>query len=97
MTQLLMMLLLSLALAPMHIPLLAQDAKPPASPVPAPVRPAPIPAYTIDFDLSTMTHENLYTKLSSLLRRTSVPPYDPPDVNGRYVLDKRRAKFEGCK
>jgi hypothetical protein len=66
----LLMLLFSLALAPMHISLLAQAAKPPASPVPMPVRPAPIPAYSIDFDLSTEIHENLYTKLSLLLRRT---------------------------
>jgi hypothetical protein len=85
MAQLLMMLLFSFALVPMHIPLLAQAAKPPASPVPRPIRPAPIPAYSIDFDLSTEIHENLYTKLSSLLRRTSVPPYAPPDVNGIYI------------
>jgi hypothetical protein len=102
MAQLLMMLLFLLALAPMHIPLLAQAAKPPASPVPRPVRPAPIPAYSIDFDLSTEIHENLYTKLSSLLRRTSVPPYAPPRCQWYiyiyiyiYVLGKRRAKFDG--
>jgi hypothetical protein len=70
------------------------SCKPPASPVSMLVRPTPISAFRIEFDLTTETHNNLYVNLSSLLKRTSDPPYDPTDVFDSYVLAKRRSDFD---
>lgn len=46
---------------------------------------AQVPEDRIDFDLLSETHLDLYNK--------STPPYDPSDVQGRFILGERRPTF----
>uniref|UniRef100_J3L9K8 rRNA N-glycosylase n=1 Tax=Oryza brachyantha TaxID=4533 RepID=J3L9K8_ORYBR len=50
----------------------------------------------VPFNLATETYEEFFTRLTRLLRRRSTtPPYNPPEVMGRYVLGRQRPQFYG--
>lgn len=55
-----------------------------------------VPSVLFNFDLSTQTYDDLWTRLRSQLRQPSNPEYVPADVYGRYVLGPRRPDFHGA-
>ncbi|RLM78090.1 ribosome inactivating protein precursor [Panicum miliaceum] len=48
------------------------------------------------FNLATEPYQHLYTRLETLLKAPSNPPYHPRDIDGRYVLGPRRSVFKGA-
>ncbi|KAG2578287.1 hypothetical protein PVAP13_6NG223100 [Panicum virgatum] len=48
------------------------------------------------FNLATQPYQHLYTQLEALLKTPSNPPYNPRDIDGRYVLGPRRSDFRGA-